>query len=162
MAKNSPIMWETWVWSLGWEDPLKEGMATYSSILACRIPMDCSLPGSSVDEVAKSRDWRTKHSTAGVTAKAGDSAIRKWDTAEWQEPYYPWQVEVHATEFPLAPFLLPHGPTELILGWLGRGWLTFIGQIIFYIWLLGWMTPCGQSNGSQIFSHCGPILILHS
>ena len=33
-------MWETWVWSLGWEDPLEEGMATHSSILAWRIPMD--------------------------------------------------------------------------------------------------------------------------
>ena len=33
-------MWETWVGSLGWEDPLEEGMATHSSILAWRIPMD--------------------------------------------------------------------------------------------------------------------------
>ena len=32
-------MWETWVWYLGWEDPLEEGMATYSSIFAWRIPM---------------------------------------------------------------------------------------------------------------------------
>ena len=31
-------MWETWVRYLGWEDPLEEGMATYSSILAWRIP----------------------------------------------------------------------------------------------------------------------------
>ena len=31
-------MWETWVRSLGWEDPLEEGMATHSSILAWRIP----------------------------------------------------------------------------------------------------------------------------
>ena len=33
-------MWETWVQSLSWEDPLEEDMATYSSILAWRIPMD--------------------------------------------------------------------------------------------------------------------------
>jgi len=33
-------MWETWVQSLGWEDPLEEGMATHSSILAWRILMD--------------------------------------------------------------------------------------------------------------------------
>ena len=33
-------MQETWVQSLGWEDPLEEGMATRSSILAWRIPMD--------------------------------------------------------------------------------------------------------------------------
>ena len=33
-------MWEVWVGSLGWEDPLKEGMATHSNILAWRIPTD--------------------------------------------------------------------------------------------------------------------------
>ena len=33
-------MSETWVQSLGWEDPLEEGMATHSNILAWRIPMD--------------------------------------------------------------------------------------------------------------------------
>ena len=32
-----PAMWETWVPSLGWEDPLEEGKATHSSILAWRI-----------------------------------------------------------------------------------------------------------------------------
>ena len=37
IAKISPAMWESWVRSLGWEDPLEEGMATYSSILAWRI-----------------------------------------------------------------------------------------------------------------------------
>ena len=36
--KNPPAVWETWVRSLGWEDPLDEGMATHSSILAWRIP----------------------------------------------------------------------------------------------------------------------------
>ena len=39
-VKNLPAMWETWVPSLGWEDPLEEGMATHSSILAWRVPMD--------------------------------------------------------------------------------------------------------------------------
>ena len=38
MLKNSPAMWETWVQSLGWEDPLEKGTATHSSILAWRIP----------------------------------------------------------------------------------------------------------------------------
>ena len=39
-SKESPAVQETWVQSLGWEDPLEEGMATHSSILAWRIPMD--------------------------------------------------------------------------------------------------------------------------
>ena len=38
MVKNSPAMHETWDRSLGWEDPLEEEKATYSSILAWRIP----------------------------------------------------------------------------------------------------------------------------
>ena len=38
LVKNPPAMWETWVRSLGWEDPLEKGKATHSSILAWRIP----------------------------------------------------------------------------------------------------------------------------
>ena len=38
LVKNPPAMRETWVWSLGWEDPLEKGKATHSSILAWRIP----------------------------------------------------------------------------------------------------------------------------
>ena len=40
MVKNPPATQEIWVQSLGWEDALKEDMATHSSILAWRIPMD--------------------------------------------------------------------------------------------------------------------------
>ena len=39
-VKNLPVMQKTWVRSLGWEDPLEEGIATHSSVLACRIPVD--------------------------------------------------------------------------------------------------------------------------
>ena len=38
LVKNLPAMRETWVRSLGWEDPLGKGRATHSSILAWRIP----------------------------------------------------------------------------------------------------------------------------
>ena len=38
MAKSPPAMQETWVWSLGQEDPLEKGMATHFSIFAWRIP----------------------------------------------------------------------------------------------------------------------------
>ena len=34
MVKNPPTMWETWVRSLGWEDPLEKGKATHSNILS--------------------------------------------------------------------------------------------------------------------------------
>ena len=38
LVKNLPAMWETWVQSLGWEDPLEKEMKTPSNILAWRIP----------------------------------------------------------------------------------------------------------------------------
>ena len=38
LVKNLPSMQETWVQSLGWEDPLEKGKATYPSILTWRIP----------------------------------------------------------------------------------------------------------------------------
>ena len=40
MVKNLPLMRETWIQSLGWEDPLEEGMAIHSSIPVWRILMD--------------------------------------------------------------------------------------------------------------------------
>ena len=53
-VENLPAMWETWVQSLGWEDPLEEGMATHSSILAWRISMDRGVWWATVHEVTKS------------------------------------------------------------------------------------------------------------
>ena len=53
--KNLPAMQETWVQSLGGEDPLEEGMAAHSTILAWRIPMDREAWQAEVHEVRKSR-----------------------------------------------------------------------------------------------------------
>ena len=53
-VKNLPSVWETCFQSLDWEDPLEEGMATHSSILAWRIPMD---KWAAVHGVLKSRTW---------------------------------------------------------------------------------------------------------
>ena len=55
MIKYPPATWETWVQSLGWGDPLEEGMATHSSILAWRIPMDRGACWATVHGVAKHR-----------------------------------------------------------------------------------------------------------
>ena len=54
MVKNPPVMWETWVRSLGWKDPLEEGMATHSSILAWKIPMDRGAWRATMHGVSKS------------------------------------------------------------------------------------------------------------
>ena len=64
-VKNPPAMWETWVQSLGWEDPLEEGLATLSSILAWRVPTDIGAWLARVHGVTKS--WtqlndKTQHS----------------------------------------------------------------------------------------------------
>ena len=45
MVQRLPTMWETWVRSLGWEDPLEKEMATHSSTLAWRIPWTEELDG---------------------------------------------------------------------------------------------------------------------
>ena len=54
-VKNLPAKQETWVLSLGWEDPLEEGVATRSSVLAWRIPMDRGAWRATVHGVAQSR-----------------------------------------------------------------------------------------------------------
>ena len=61
-VKNLPSMCETWVWSLGWEDPLEKGMATQSSIPAWRIPWaeePSRLQSTGLQRVG--HDWVTKH-----------------------------------------------------------------------------------------------------
>ena len=64
-VKNLPAMQETWIWSLGWEDPLEEGMATHSSILVWKIPWTeepGGLQSTGLQRVG--HDWVTQHSTA--------------------------------------------------------------------------------------------------
>ena len=51
---------ETWAQSLGWEDPLEEGMVTHSSILIRIIPWTEELGSATVHEVAKRHDWAAK------------------------------------------------------------------------------------------------------
>ena len=55
LVKNLPAMWETWVRSLGWEDPLEKKKATLSNILAWRIPWAVKSMGSQRVE----HDWAT-------------------------------------------------------------------------------------------------------
>ena len=55
MVKKPLAMQETWVPLLGWEDPLEEGMVTYTSILAWRIPMDREAWRATIQGFAKSQ-----------------------------------------------------------------------------------------------------------
>jgi len=55
LVKNTPAVLETWIRHLGWEDPLEESMATHSSVLAWRIPMDRGAWQAAVHGVTKTR-----------------------------------------------------------------------------------------------------------
>ena len=65
LAKNLPAQAgdiRAWVRSLGWQDPLEEGMATHSSVLAWRIPMDRGDWWAIIHGVAESRTrWKRQH-----------------------------------------------------------------------------------------------------
>ena len=64
MVKNPHAMWETWVWFLGWEDPLEEGMSSHSIIPDLRIPMDRGAWPATIHGIIVGLDWETKHSIA--------------------------------------------------------------------------------------------------
>ena len=63
MVKNPSAMRETWVPSPGWEDPLQEGRATHSSILAWRIPKDRGAWWATIHESHKESDKTEQLST---------------------------------------------------------------------------------------------------
>ena len=65
-VKNLPAMQEIWVQFLAWEDPLEEGMATHSSILAWKILMDRGIWQATVRRVTKGRTRLETPSTAHV------------------------------------------------------------------------------------------------
>ena len=65
-VKNLPAIQETWVLSLGWENPLEEGMATHSSIVAWRLLTDRGAWWAAVHGVAKSWTQLKRVSTHGV------------------------------------------------------------------------------------------------
>ena len=68
-VKIPPAMWETQVRSLGWEGPLEEGMATNSSTLAWRIPLDRGVWWATVQGVAKSWTRLKRMSTHALVNK---------------------------------------------------------------------------------------------
>ena len=73
LVKNPPAMQETWVWSLGWEDPLEKRMATHSSILAWRIPWTeepGGLQSMGSQRVRHDQAWRTHRGPESPTEES--------------------------------------------------------------------------------------------
>ena len=68
-VKTLPAMWETWVQSLGWEDPLEKGKATHSNILAGRIPWTVYSMGSQESDTTERLALHSNSSTRTGLAK---------------------------------------------------------------------------------------------
>ena len=113
MVKNLPTMQETWVWSLGSGDPLEEGMATHSSILTWRIPMDTGACGlQSLGSQTVGQDWVAKHSTAlyscpenfmdrGAWQAMVHRVTKSWhDWSDWARSSLSWSAQPRPTRRP--------------------------------------------------------------
>ena len=76
-VKNLSAMWESWVRSLSWKDPLEEGLATHSSILAWRIPWTVTKSWTQLSDIYYDDDDDPE--CKGVQAKIPDSILRQWN-----------------------------------------------------------------------------------
>ena len=85
-VKNPPEMQETWVQSLGWEDLWEDGMATYSSILAWRIPMDRGAWWATVQGVTKSQTQLSNYAQHNVILGTKQEIIheKKKNFSHWK------------------------------------------------------------------------------
>ena len=103
-------MWEMRVWFLGWEDPLEEGMATHSNILAWKIPMDREAWWvQSMESQRVGLDWVTKHSALcyllGYHCKFCKCFPAFW-AIKWVHWKKLWQQVEGAAERPFKPRVL--------------------------------------------------------
>ena len=98
MVKNPPAMQETWAQSLGWEDPLEEGMATHSSIFAWRILMDRGAWRATVHGVAKSPD-----TTEWLSTQEKCLTLSKVLMLKWIRPIYKFKLIPNPVFIPLHP-----------------------------------------------------------
>ena len=86
LVKNPPAMQETWVLSLGWEDPLEKEKATHSSILARKIPWTLYSPWGCKE--LDTTEQLSLHFTVGLRAVIPYKTAPSLDTT--QIPRFPW------------------------------------------------------------------------
>ena len=78
-GKESACNVETWVWSMGWEDPLEKGKATHSSILAWRIPSPWGCKESETTErLSLSHPYMTRRKTTALTRRTFVGKCESW------------------------------------------------------------------------------------
>ena len=156
-------MRETWVRSLGWEDPLEEGMATHSSILAWRIPWAEEPEGLQSMELKRvGHDWATEHSTRP------DPADRHPSSFLGGQSLWLWHLFLHGNfisrslwKYSVLPILSMCLQLNLTLtGWVFQALFpTYIENQ--HVWIsdshghnlgrwLGWWFPWIQSEQSNM------------
>ena len=121
MVKNLPTLWETWVRSLGWEDPLEKGTATHSSILAWRIP-GTEEPGrlQSMGSWGVGHNWATF--TQGLVMQPVTDAERP-HLSIWHSGFPSWRTQMR----------LLHWSQFLTYILLALGMATYLHFIYIYI-----------------------------
>ena len=96
-VKHLSTMWETWVWSLGWEDLLEEGMATHAKTLAWRSPMDRGAWRATVHRITQSQTqlkWLGTHTPVQVYRDLGGKiTLLPWDARS--SPNQGWKQKVY-------------------------------------------------------------------
>ena len=177
-------MQETWVQSLGWENPLEKGMATHSSVLAWRISR-MEEPGElhSMGLQRVRHDWATKHSTAngnffwfyGLTdgSEREDAECRtqfskrlldvakSWGTKQrllgaFLFPVVRWMLSILQTlRFLLFTFLLEYSCFTMLYYFL---WFSKVNQSSIYIYPSGGISFSFRSQQSpESSSPCYPV-----
>ena len=174
MVKNLPVVQETWVWSLGQEDPLEKGMATHSSVVAWRIPWT-EEPGGLHSRGSKARlDWVT-----GTFTFTFRVIINRWKlSTAWTKTVF-WLFYLSIVSFSLC-FCLPFCSVVffcfpfhvlclcsrfIFCGYCEVGTNCLVGEIVlflpiasYYLHLLIWASSFSASSFvfllSQIMSLC--------
>ena len=162
MVKNLLGMWETWVWSLGWEDPLKEGMATHSSILAWRIIWTGRLQSMVSQRVGHSTKQTVHNGKAlchtggkrptAATAKSLQSCLTLCDPIDSSPPgsSVPRILQARTLEW-VAIFFSNAWKWKVKVKSLSRVWLLATPWTTAYQALCPWDFP-GKSTG--VGCHC--------